>query len=396
LRANAFEIREGLHWVGIPDPARRRYEVIIPTPYGTTYNSYLLMGEKTAVIEVADDKVADSYLDLCGRVLDGAKPDYVILDHAAPNHSGSLLRLLKAYPEAEVVTSEVGARFVREITRVDPDIRVVREGDRLDLGLGRVLTFIEAPFMPWPDCLFTWVESERVLFSGEAFGAHFAAGVAADGSDDYAIAYRDFYQAIMHPFEAQVREAVAKLSDLPIEVICPAHGPIHQVRARRWVQRYAEYSARPRKEAPVVAVAYASAYGYTRQLAEAIAKGIGEAGAVIAQVYDLAMVGPEGLARHIEAADGVLIGSPTLNRDAARPVWALLSHVSPVLCRGKPAAAFGSYGWSGEAVGLLEDRLRGLQLDVRSPGPRVKFAPAAEDLERARQYGREFAERVKV
>lgn len=391
----ALQIRDGLYWVGVRDPARRLFDIVMPTPYGTTYNSYLLKGEKTAVIETADEKMADSYLDFLGRALGPDKPDYIILDHTEPDHSGSLSRLLRAAPQAKVVASKAGARFIREITRMDVDIQVVGEGDRLDLGLGRVLAFIEAPFLHWPDSIFSWLESDGVLFSGDAFGAHFSGEVTADGSDEYAKAYHDYYEAIMSPFRPRVREAVAKLRGLPIEVICPAHGPIHTIDAGRWIDRYAEYSAEPKKGAPTVAVAFASAYGYTKRLAEAMAKGVGEAGGVVAQLYDLAMVGPDALAKHIDVADGVLIGSPTFNRDAVRPAWEVLSYVSPTVNRGKPAAAFGSYGWSGEAVKLLEDRMRGLQLDVRSPGLRVNFAPSAEDLEKARSFGREFARTVK-
>lgn len=395
MTAPGFKIRDGLLWVGATDPQRRLFDIIMPTPYGTTYNSYLLKGDRTAVIETADEKAADQYLKDLGALTDLVAIDHIILDHTEPDHSGSLARLLALAPKAQVVASKAGARFAREIVKADFNVRVVGEGDTLDLGRGRVLRFIEAPFLHWPDSIFTWLESERVLFSGDAFGAHFAGDIGEDGGGTYAKAYRDYFDAIMWPFRPQVRQAMAKLKDLPVEVICPAHGPVHRRDGRHWIDLYEEWSAEPRQEAPAVVIAYASAHGYTKKLAEAIAHGIGDAGGVIAQVYDMTGLEPGALAVHIDAADGLLIGSPTMNRDAVPPAWNLLSHVSAVINRGKPAGAFGSYGWSGEAVKLLEERMKGLQLKVPMPGLKVNFAPSADDLARAREFGKSFAQLVK-
>ena len=391
-----FRIRDGLWWVGVQDPRRRNFDIVMPTPYGTTYNSYLLQGDRTAIIETADERVADRYLKNLEELTDLRAIDHIILDHTEPDHSGSLARLLRAVPAAEVIASKAGARFAREIVKADFRVRVVGEGDILDLGRGRVLRFIEAPLLHWPDTLFTWLASERVLFTGDAFGAHFAGDIDEDAGADYAAAFKDYYEGIMRPFRSAVQQAVAKLRDLPVEAICPAHGPVHLKGARRWIDLYAEWSAEPRKEAPVILIAYASAYGYTRKLAEAIARGAGDAGRVVVHLYDLTGVEPDALAAHIHMADGFLLGSPTVNRDAVPPVWDLMSHISPIINRGKPAGAFGSYGWSGEAVGLLEERLRGLQLKVPLPGLRVNFAPSEADLTAAHAFGKAFAELVKA
>ncbi|MHB9059162.1 MAG: FprA family A-type flavoprotein [Bacillota bacterium] len=390
-----FKIREGLVWVGAPDPGRRLFDIVMPTPYGTTYNSYVLKGDRTAVIETADEKMADRYMKDLGSVTDLSAIDYIILDHTEPDHSGSLARLLGAAPKAKVIASKAGARFAREIVKMEFPVQIVGEGDTLDLGRGRVLRFIDAPFLHWPDTIFTWLESERVLFSGDAFGAHLAGDIGEDGGGDYAKAYRDYFDAIMRPFSPPVRQAMAKLKNLPVEVICPAHGPVHLRDARHWIDLYEDWAAEPRKEAPIVLIAYASAYGYTKKLAEAIAKGVGAVGGVVAHVYDMTGLEPAALARHVDMADGLLVGSPTMNRDAVPPAWVFLSHVSAVINRNKPAGAFGSYGWSGEAVKLLEERMKGLQLKVPLPGLKVNFAPSEADLAEAREFGKSFATLVR-
>ncbi|MGE5560562.1 MAG: flavodoxin domain-containing protein [Chloroflexota bacterium] len=188
-----------------------------------------------------------------------------------------------------------------------------------------------------------------------------------------------------------VRDALAKIADLPVAIICPSHGPVLRAGVGDAISRYAEW-AREDVRAPGqrVVVAYVSAYGNTGRLARAIADGLAELG-VEPQLFDLGTSDERSVVAAIEAADGLLVGSPTLNRDAVRPIWLLLAGVSPIINRGKPAAAFGTFGWSGEAVKLIEDRLTGLQLKIAQPGLRVNFVPSPAQLDEARAFGRKFA-----
>jgi flavorubredoxin len=201
----------------------------------------------------------------------------------------------------------------------------------------------------------------------------------------------------MHPFKDFVLAALKKIEDLPVDVIAPGHGPVLRAEPKRYVDYYREWATAPGRETgrPLVALFYYSGYGNTALMAEQIARGL-DAGGVETSLRDLGKTGDEEAFALLARADGVIIGSPTIMADAARPVWDLLGLASRVGLTGKPAAAFGSYGWSGEAVSRLEDRLASLGARIIQPGVRVNFAPDADDFAACRDFGRKFADALKA
>ena len=264
------------------------------------------------------------------------------------------------------------------------------DGDRLSLG-NLTLRFISAPFLHWPDSIFTYLEEEQVLFTCDAFGCHYCPepGLLFDDEiDDFTPALEVYFQAIMGPFRNHVLQAIAKIESLPIKVIAPSHGPVLRHDPWKYVNIYRQWSQEDEIECSV-AIGYVSAYGYTKLLAETIAAELTQLGASV-DLLELSTMDPARTAEKIRQSRGVIIGSPTLNRDALPPVWVALAHVSAVENRNKPAATFGSYGWSGEAAGLLAERLRGLGFKVSLPSLRVQFNPSAAELEQTRQWAREF------
>ncbi|MGQ9531393.1 MAG: FprA family A-type flavoprotein [Desulfotomaculales bacterium] len=391
----AVPVKDGVWWVGALDPHLRIFDIVMETRHGTTYNSYLVRGRsKTALIETVKYGFEGELLQRVASVVDPATVDYIVLNHTEPDHSGGLGRVLEAMPGARVYASRAALKFLAEIVNRGFDAAEARDGEILDLG-GLTLRFIAAPFLHWPDSMFTYLAEERVLFSCDVFGCHYWDGhLFNDEAGDFGEAYRYYYDVIFSPFKKYVLEAVEKIRPLEIDVICHSHGPILRHNPRYHVGLYEEWSRKappePRKK---VLLAYASAYGYTRSLAEAIAEGIREAG-VEADLVDAGITPPGAIMHRVESADGLLVGSPTINRDAVPPIWEMLAYVSPLVNRGKPAAAFGSYGWSGEAVKFIEQRLEALQFRVVRPGLRVNLQPSAAALEEAREFGRRFAAAV--
>ena len=391
----AVAIKDGVYWVGAKNPDLRVFDIVMTTKYGTTYNAYLVVGEKVALVETVKSGFEEELLSRVASVLPPEQVDYIILNHTEPDHSGALGKLLNKMPGATVVASKVALKFLREMVNVDFPQMAVGDGDQLDLG-GKRLTFISAPFLHWPDSMFTYLKDERLLFTCDVFGCHYSGkDIFNDLTGEMEETFRYYYDVIMSPFSGYVTEAVNKIKSLDFDVIAPSHGPVLRKNVLAYVEKYAhwavEASARPAGK--TIIVAYVSAYGNTKTLAGEMAAGISETGAEV-HLVDLSMTSPAGVAGMVNSADGLLVGSPTLNRDAVYPVWELLAHLSPVINQGKPAAAFGSYGWSGEAVKLIEQRLSGLQFKVHLPGLKVNFTPDERAKNEAREFGRSFTEQL--
>ncbi|MBC7228845.1 MAG: FprA family A-type flavoprotein [Actinobacteria bacterium] len=387
------KIAEGVHWVGVLDPQLRVFDIIMKADHGTTYNSYLIQGgDKVAVVDAVKAPFYHEYIENIRSLVDPRDIAYVVVNHTEPDHSGSLSRLLEDAPGARVVCSRQCKNFVRNILNRDVDPLLVQDGDTLDLGGGTVLSFIHAPFLHWPDTMFTYLAKEGLLFPCDFLGAHYCDDRLFDDLiDDYHYAFEYYYAVIFRPFKKYVLEAIDKIKDLEIRAICPSHGPV--LRADPWscVERYRQWSSLPAPdEKKSLLVFYASAYGNTAALAEKIAEGAREAG-VKATVMDVAATELGLMIDRIEAADGIAVGSATINGDAVEPVWYLLSHLATLNLKGKVGASFGSYGWSGEAPKLIAERLRGLKFKVEEEPLRVNLVPTEEDLAEAAEYGRRIA-----
>lgn len=388
-------IKEGLYWVGTLNPTLRKFDVIMRTEYGTTYNSYLIRDEKIALIDANYANFSEVLVEKISAEIDPSKIDYIIAQHTEPDHTGSLGRLLDLCPNAEVVSTKIGSRWLKEMLNRDFRSRVVEDGEDLSLGK-RTLKFMAMPFWHWPDAMFTYVKEDGVLFSCDGFGAHYCdERMYADlvDRDLYEGQRLHYYNVIMRPFADKIHEGVQRVKELEIGMICPSHGPI--IREDPWgvVNLYETWSEVQRLVATKASVFYASAYGNTRKMAEAIAEGIGEHTNV--SLIDLSTADSGDLLAELESSKGIVVGSCTINGDALEPVWSLMSLFALINRKGRVGAAFGSFGWSGEAVGMIEERMRGLRLKVIESGLRFCFVPTKDDLATCRAFGKEFAEGLK-
>jgi len=225
---NPMLIRENIWWVGALDPDLRVFDIIMRTEYGTSYNAYVVKGEtKVALIETVKEKFFPEYRQRLEQVVDLSKVDYIVVNHTEPDHVGSVAEMLKLAPQAMVVGSPIAISFLKQIANREFKSMTVTEGDTIDLG-GKTLRFIDAPFLHWPDSIYTYVPEEQVLFTCDSFGSHYAGNEVFNDlvAGDFTEAYKYYYDHILGPFRPYLVQAMDKIQDLPVQVICHGHGPV--------------------------------------------------------------------------------------------------------------------------------------------------------------------------
>jgi NADH oxidase (H2O-forming) len=394
-----FALSDRVHWIGAFDGGMRTFDVILNTPNGTTYNAYCVRGSAgVAVIDTVKRECADQFFSRLQQYADYEEITAVVLNHLEPDHSGCVQELLRRAPQARLYISESAGGVLKGLAK-DGEVAftAVGTGDRVSLG-DRTLRFLHTPYLHWPDTQCTWVPEERILFSGDVFGCHFCdERLFNDAVGDFRYAFDYYYAHIMRPFKRHVLAALELIEPLDLAAIAPAHGPILRDQPRDYVARYRELSTPrlhrgARDGERTVIVFYISSYGNTRRMAEAVRDGAAEIHGLRLSLYDLEGTPVLPFVDLVESADAVLIGSPTINGDAVKPVWDLLSSFAQIDVKGKVGGAFGSFGWSGEAVRMIEDRMRGLKFRVPSSGPRVKLVPARDELDACRAWGRGIGE----
>jgi flavorubredoxin/NADPH-dependent 2,4-dienoyl-CoA reductase/sulfur reductase-like enzyme/rubredoxin len=394
----AVQITPDVYWAGVQDPHLKVFDIIMTTEQGTTYNAYLVKGsQKTALIETVKEKFFDEYINNLAGIIDLSQIDYLVMNHTEPDHAGAVEKLLKKIPGLTVLGSSTALRFLKEIANSKMKSREVQHLEELDLG-GKTLQFISAPFLHWPDSMYTYLKEDKILFSCDSFGSHYAdPGVFNDKIDrDIIPAYKYYFDMIIGPFKPYVLEALDKIKDLPLEVIAPGHGPIIRTDIPYYIDLYRSWAQPPapaEDPRPKIVLCCVTAYGYTRLIADSIVEGLQMAADFNIKQFDLTEVSRDEVLAEIDGADGLLIGSPTLVGDTLPPVWDLITHLSPVTHHHLVGGAFGSFGWSGEAVVNIEARLRSLRMDVL-PGLRINFKPSERNLEDAFQFGMDFAKMV--
>ncbi|MBM3419903.1 MAG: FprA family A-type flavoprotein [Bacteroidetes bacterium] len=394
-----IDVTPDVKWIGILDYDIVTFDIVMKTEFGTTYNSYFINAEKKTIIETAKEKFSETYINKIKRVCDLSEIEYIVLNHTEPDHSGALRQLVDLAPQATIVGSGNAIRYLNDIVGKPFRSLVAKEGDTLDLG-NKTLKFISAPNLHWPDSMYTWLEEDRLLFTCDSFGAHFCHPAMFDDMvGDYHDAFRYYYDVILKPFSRFMVKAIDKIRPLDIAMICTGHGPILRSHWKRIVDLTEKYSyeyindttGRQKKR---VLVTYVSAYGYTRQMARSIASGIEESGEVEAETLDIENIEIGDIDSRLVLSDGLLVGSPTINQNTLLPVYRLFSVINPLRDKGKLAASFGSFGWSGEAPKIISDVLRGLKLKVIEDPAAFKFSPDNDKETALVEYGRRFSEKL--
>jgi len=394
------KLADNIFACGILNPNLRVFDIVMRTPFGTSYNSYVVKGENyTAIIDAAHASFEGLYREELEEALGGAKPDYLVVNHTEPDHSGAVAALLTAYPDMRIVTNAVAAKNLAQIAnRGDLPLRVIKDGGTLCLG-GKTLRFLIAPFLHWPDTMMTFLEEDNTLFPCDVFGCHYCEPGALDTRiawpGDYETAFRYYFDAIFGPFRPFVQKGLQKLEGLDIQRVCPSHGPVltKGCRLESALENYRIWSLPQINSQFTVPIFYCSAYGNTKQIGQAIRDGILDAKPrVLCELYDLVDCDMAAMAGLLNACDAFLLGSPTINRGAVPPLWELLAGADAVNTPKRPCALFGSYGWSGEALPQLAQRLEQLKCKVFEEPLKINFAPSGDELAQARAFGKRFAE----
>ncbi len=386
-------VSEDVNWIGVLDHEIVTFDIVMETKYGTTYNSYFIEAEKKAVIETVKERYWPEFKKKLVSLTDPSEIEYIVFNHTEPDHSGSLKYLLEIAPNATVVGSGQALTYLGEMVDRPFKSMKVRDGDIIDLG-NKKLRVIGAPNLHWPDTIYTYLEEEGLLFTCDSFGAHYADELMFDDLiGDYSDAFDYYFNVILKPFSKFMLKAIEKIKALPVDMICPGHGPILRSGWKEKIDRSfklaTKYLDETRKSNRVL-VAYISAYGYTGEMARQVTKGLMKSGDVEVDLLDIENILLGDLEEHVVKADGIIVGSPTINQNTLLPVYKLFAVINPIRDKGKPAAAFGSFGWSGEAVKLIEDHLRNLKLKIVGEGQTARFLPNSQDTDRLISFGEEF------
>jgi len=385
-----------VYCVGVNDPGLTVFDIVIPTEHGTTYNSYLVKGkEKTALIDCVKRPFVADFFRRIEEVLPVEKIDYVVINHSEPDHAGGIVDLLQRHPNVQVYLSRPAKSFIDNLVNGEYKFHLVNDNEELPLG-GKTLRFINAPFLHWPDTIFTYVVEDKILFPCDFLGSHYSSphtfNDELDQPEKARAAFEFYYSTIMRPYKEPVLKACERLKDLPISMIAPSHGPVlrkNPLEYLAWYKYRADIMARvTERKVPIV---YVSAYGNTAAMAKKVAEGVA-AGGLTPVLLNGVEVPMDKIVDELDESVGFLIGTPTLNSNLPHPILSMIGHLVVLNLRGKTASAFGSFGWSGEAIKMVADILTAMRIKV-SPEPiKFKMTPSAQDLDSCFAFGKKFAE----
>ncbi|MCX6258249.1 MAG: FprA family A-type flavoprotein [Bacteroidia bacterium] len=393
-----LQVTGDVQWIGILDKDIVTFDVVMETKFGTSYNSYFINAERKTIIDTAKVKFKDSYLAKVRKVVNPSEIEYIVMNHTEPDHSGCLEYLLDIAINATVVGSGNAIRYLQDIVGKPFSSLIVKDGDILDLG-NKKIRIIGAPNLHWPDTIYTYLEEDKVLFSCDSFGCHYCNdGMFDDKSGDFDEAFNYYFDVILKPFSKFLLKAIEKIRPLDIDLVCPGHGPILRSMWRKYVglsEKYArEYLIKSNPVKEKVLIAYVSAYEYTGEIARLITDGIRQVGDIETEILNIEHTPLGELDAKLCSATAILVGSPTINQNTLLPVYKLFSMINPLRDKGKPGGAFGSYGWSGEGIKIIEDNLKNLKLKLPVPGVCVKFFPNNENKKLLVDFGRRFGTAV--
>ena len=333
---------------------------------GTSYNSYIVQGEKTAIIDGVPENLSDEFIKNIEEILPIKNIDYIVCNHTEPDHSGSVRKVIEKNSDITVIGTIAAIKNLKEITNMTFNEMIAKDGEVLDLGKGKQLKFIITPNLNWPDTMMTYELDEKVLFSCDVFGSCFSEDnktfdYELTDSDKYKKAQKDYYDTVMKPFGGFVSKAMEKISDLDISMLCTGCGPIITKDISDIIGKYGIWSKEYKENKKTLAVFYVSTYGYTRDMADMIADTASKQGFEV-RVFDIQKSSAEEMCEALNSAYALAFGTPTVNRTAPEEVWNVISKLDMVNRKGTPYFVFGSYGWSGEALHYVHAYLNMLHL----------------------------------
>jgi len=392
------ELVKGVYWVGVVDWGLRHFHGHeLSTHRGTSYNAYLIVDEKVSLVDTVWGPFQDQFIENIREVVDPARIEIVVANHAEPDHSGALPAVMRHTPNAAVVVSKRGAESIPGHYHQPWNFKAVGTGEKINIGESD-LVFVEAPMLHWPDSMFTYLTGKNILMPNDAFGQHYATAVRFNDQVDQAELYEEalkYYANILTPFSDRVLKKIDEVLGLglPVDMILPSHGVLWRKEPLEIVRKYQEWARQiPRKTAVVL---YETMWEATRRMAEAASHGLTDEG-VSCKLFHVAVTDRNDLITEMFKAKGIIIGSPTLNNGILPTLAPILEDLKGLRFKNKVGAAFGSCGWSGEAVKQIEEHFARCRIPVVAKGVLAKWQPTADDLAACRRLGQEVARAIKA
>jgi anaerobic nitric oxide reductase flavorubredoxin len=396
LTMQPLKILENIFWVGALDwNVRHFHGFTYSTHRGTTYNAYLIIDEKTALIDSVYGPFAEEMIQRIGEIIDPYKIDYVVANHVETDHSGAISEILKLAPQAKLVGTTQCKDGLQKHYFGDWDFKVVKTGDEISLG-ERSLKFIEAPMLHWPDSMFTYIEKDALLLPNDAFGQHLATSKRFDDEVDWSILMEEaskYYANILWPFSRLIIRKIEEIQKLGLKInmIAPSHGIIWRSNPTKIIEAYLNW-AKGTAERKILVV-YDTMWKSTEKMAKAIVEGITSEG-VETMLFRLPLSDHGDIIKELLEAKGILIGSSTINNGVLPTLAPFLEELRGLRPINKIAASFGSYGWGGGAVKAIEEKLEKAGIEIVSPPMTVKWVPDDRELQKCFEFGRGFAKEV--
>jgi flavorubredoxin len=388
---NIAEISENVYWVGIRDWNRRLFDALIPLPNGTTYNAYLAIGnDKKALIDTANPGFEKELEGKIGKVTDLGEIDFVVMNHAEPDHAGSIPYIMTINNKAKLVTSNRGAKMAQTFYKV-PENRIMTVNDQETISLGdKTLRFIEAPMLHWPETMFTYLEENKILFPCDFFGSHIANGLYDNEVEDLLVYAQRYFGEIMMPFRIMGQKAMEKIKNLEIEMIAPSHGPIYR-NPERILNMYRKWvSGETKQKATLV---YVSMWKSTEKMIQPIADTLASEGIEIA-MHNLVYADVGDIARDLVDSRAIVLGAPTV-LGGAHPLAMYATYLVKAL---RPPLKFGvvlsSYGWGGGAVKHVQEILGQTKLEVVG-AVEINGPPSESNIRQITETGHTLAGKIK-
>jgi flavorubredoxin len=392
---NAVQITDKVYWVGAIDWTINNFHGY-ETNRGTTYNAYLILADKITLIDTVKEQFSREMLEKIASIIEPSKIDYIVSNHAEMDHSGALPEMIRIIKPEKVFASNIGISTLKQQMKIDKELTPVKDMEKLSLG-NMELCFIETRMLHWPDSMFTYLGDEKILFSQDAFGMHLATYERFAKSIPHDIIYREaakYYANILLPYSNLVQNIITKLVglNLPIEMVLPDHGPIWKEDFSSILEAYKRWAEQ--KPQVKAVIAFDTMWNSTNRMAKAIGEGLYKNG-VDVRFMPLSHYHRSDVITELLDAGALVIGSPTLNNGIFPTVADLMTYVGGLKPKNLIGASFGSFGWSGEAVNILDQLLTNMKIELVDEGLKVKYAPDDEALKSCFSLGMQIGNRLK-
>ncbi|MDD3049685.1 MAG: anaerobic nitric oxide reductase flavorubredoxin [Candidatus Cloacimonetes bacterium] len=395
----SFTVKNNVKWVGKIDWELDKFHgEEYSTHKGSTYNSYLIQEEKNVLIDTVWKPFASEFVNNLKKEIDLEKIDFIIANHAEIDHSGALPELMKEIPETPIYCTKNALDSLKGHYHQDWNFVVVKTGDTLDIGNGKKLIFIEAPMLHWPDSMFEYLTEDNILFSNDAFGQHYASEFMFNDLVDQSELFTEclkYYANILTPFSPLVLKKIEQFAglNLPLDMICTSHGVIWRDNPMPIVGKYLEWADKYQENQ--ITIVYDTMWNGTRVMAENLAKGINAGdSSVNVKLFNAGKYDKNDIIAEIFKSKAILVGSPTINKGISTAIAALLEEVTGLRFQGKKAAAFGTYGWSGESPKVIENRLKEAGFEIASEPLKTKWNPDNNAQKSCFEFGKQFVKKI--